>query len=226
MQTGRQLRRLFVTILHDCAPASPEILWNTFKENICDDLHYALEKLPGNMNITINVETVYDYGLYLIDMALQKFGSGLLQFPSMLMWTQEWDVRLRNHLLLAHSNYDPEEEQQRYMNNFSTMNDEQKLAFESVMDSVTNKKGKLFFVSGPAGTGKTFCYNTLCHALRGQQKIVLCVASSGIAATLLKGGRTAHSMFKIPLNVKEQEFCPISRQPQLAELITKTDLII
>jgi chromosomal replication initiation ATPase DnaA len=122
--------------------------------------------------------------------------------------------------------YNPQLEQERYSNNYVSMNLDQKTAIHRVMDSVDNKRGHTFFVSGPAGTGKTFCYNTLCHAVRGQGKIVLCVASSGITALLLKGGRTAHSMFKIPLDIKENGVCPISRQSQLAELIQKTELII
>ncbi|GBP96299.1 Chimeric ERCC6-PGBD3 protein [Eumeta japonica] len=38
--------------------------------------------------------------------------------------------------------------------------------------------------------------------IRSEQKIALALASSGIAATLLEGGRTAHSALKLPLNVK------------------------
>jgi ATP-dependent exoDNAse (exonuclease V) alpha subunit len=106
------------------------------------------------------------------------------------------------------------------------MNVNQRAAFEAVMGSVENKEGKLFFISGPAGTGKTFCYKTLCHAICSQGKIVLCVASSGIAALLLRGGRTAHSMFKIPIDIKENSTCNISPQSQLAEVIRQTDLII
>ena len=122
--------------------------------------------------------------------------------------------------------YDPQVELDRYQTNYTTMNLDQKSAMHRVMHSIEYKKGDIFFISGPAGTGKTFCYNTLCHAVRAQEKIVLCVASSGIAALLLKGGRTAHSMFKIPLDIKENGNCPISKQSQLAEVIQKTELII
>lgn len=58
----------------------------------------------------------------------------------------------------------------------------------------------LFFLDGHGGTGKTFVYITLCHALRGEGSIVLCVASTGVASLLLPGGRTAHSTFKIPID--------------------------
>ncbi|XP_071579754.1 uncharacterized protein [Temnothorax nylanderi] len=53
----------------------------------------------------------------------------------------------------------------------------------------------------PGGTGKTFVISLILAKVRSQKKIAIAVASSGIAATLLSGGRTAHSTFKLPLNV-------------------------
>ena len=49
------------------------------------------------------------------------------------------------------------------------------------------------FLDVPAGTGKTFLINLLLAKVRFDKKNVLAVASSGIAATVLEGGRTAHS---------------------------------
>ena len=58
-----------------------------------------------------------------------------------------------------------------------------------------------FFVHGSGGCGKTFLWKTLCCGLRSQGKIVLPVVSSGIAATLLPGGRTTYSRFHILLKL-------------------------
>ena len=56
---------------------------------------------------------------------------------------------------------------------------------------------------------------------------MLCVTSSGIAALLLPGGRTAHSMFRIPIDTLDAEsLCNISKQDQRAELLRVVDLII
>ncbi|GBM32002.1 hypothetical protein AVEN_222330-1 [Araneus ventricosus] len=66
---------------------------------------------------------------------------------------------------------------------------------------------KCFFLDGPAGTGKTFVYSTLLHAVRGKGDQAIAVASTGIAATLLSGGRTAHSIFKIPLTLNATSTC-------------------
>ncbi|GFX09790.1 ATP-dependent DNA helicase [Trichonephila clavipes] len=70
-----------------------------------------------------------------------------------------------------------------------------------------------FFSDVPGGTGKTFLISLILAKIRSQQKIALAVASSGIAATLLDGGRTAHSTFKLPLDVhnKPDAMCNIKR---------------
>lgn len=57
----------------------------------------------------------------------------------------------------------------------------------------------VFFFYGAGGTGKTFVYNTIINHLRSEKRIVIHVVSSGIAALLLPGGKTAHSRFKFLL---------------------------
>jgi ATP-dependent DNA helicase PIF1 len=77
------------------------------------------------------------------------------------------------------------------------------------VDAVNNQKGGAFFLHGYGGTGKTFMWRTLASSLRSQKKIVLTVASSGIASLLLPGGRTAHSKFKILVPRHENSTCKI-----------------
>jgi len=91
---------------------------------------------------------------------------------------------------------------------------------------VTNKEGKLFFVYGSGGIGKTFVWTTLMSCLRGQGKIVLAVASSGITSLLFLGGKIAHSRFKIPIDLHDESTCNITQQMKVAELVRKADLII
>jgi len=56
--------------------------------------------------------------------------------------------------------------------------------------------------------------------------IALTVASSGIVALLLLGGRTAHSYLKIPIALDRKSFCYIRKQDDLAALICQTKLIL
>ncbi len=55
---------------------------------------------------------------------------------------------------------------------------------------------------------------------------MLAVVSSGIASLLLLGGKTAHSRFKISIDLHDESTCNITQQMKVAELLCKADLII
>jgi len=80
------------------------------------------------------------------------------------------------------------------------LNDRQRAAFEQIMASINDVDNILprqYFLDGPGGTGKTFLYNTIITVLQGQGKNVIAVTLTGIASTLLIGGATYHSAFKL-----------------------------
>ena len=64
--------------------------------------------------------------------------------------------------------------------------------------------------------------------IRSSGKVALAVASSGIAATLLSGGRTAHSTFKLPLNVlfDTEYVCPIRKNGPLGKILQETSFVV
>ncbi|CAK8568002.1 unnamed protein product [Lathyrus sativus] len=62
--------------------------------------------------------------------------------------------------------------------------------------------------------------------LRRNNEIVLATASSGITATLLPGGRTAHSWFEIPIDIEPLSIRKIVKNYDLAKLIRITNAII
>ncbi|GKF73756.1 putative PIF1 DNA helicase/replication protein A1-like protein, partial [Tanacetum coccineum] len=57
-------------------------------------------------------------------------------------------------------------------------------------------------------------------------RIVLSVASSGIASLLMPGGWTAHLGFRIHMELNNESCCGIDVVSDLADLIRATDLII
>lgn len=74
-------------------------------------------------------------------------------------------------------------------------------------------------------TGKTTVMNFILDKVRIQGKIALGVASSGIAGTLLHGGKTVHSAFNVPLSPNPQ-MCNISKKSGFAQVIQDCMLII
>lgn len=71
----------------------------------------------------------------------------------------------------------------------------------TLMKVVQDGTGGIFFLDANGGTRKTFLITFLLATIRSQNEIALALALLGIAATLLEGGRTAHSALKLPLNM-------------------------
>ncbi|XP_028112446.1 uncharacterized protein LOC114310602 [Camellia sinensis] len=94
------------------------------------------------------------------------------------------------------------------LNSIATLNNDQCLAFNSIMGAVECNTGAIFFVDGPGGTRKTYLYRALLASVRSQGRIAIATATSGIPATLLPGGRTAP--FKIQDPIKSRGFIHIT----------------
>ena len=80
----------------------------------------------------------------------------------------------------------------------------------------TIRNTNLYFVDGPGRTARTLLYNAILANIRSKGKIAIAVASSGIAACLLDGGQTAHSVFRIPLKIFDDSVCKINTNSDLA----------
>lgn len=115
---------------------------------------------------------------------------------------------------------------QEHLDIYTCLNNEQRAGFDEIIDHVLNKKNQLFFVDGPGGTGKTFLYKALLARVRSEGLIAIATATSGIAASILPGGRTAHSRFKIPIKLADNSTCNFTKQSGTAELLRTASLII
>ncbi|KAF8430072.1 PIF1-like helicase-domain-containing protein [Tirmania nivea] len=124
---------------------------------------------------------------------------------------QDWEnLGHENPLIAAELAYNIDAEGHFGSTRLQQLNQDQRHAYDSILTSIATTPTKAqFFIHGPAVTGKTFLYKCICHYYRSQGKIVLCVASSGIAALLLPGGCTAHFRFAIPLQIHDQSVCYI-----------------
>ncbi|XP_066310860.1 uncharacterized protein [Miscanthus floridulus] len=94
------------------------------------------------------------------------------------------------------------------------------------MSSIDTEDRGIFFVDGPGGTGKTYLYRALLATIRSQKKIAVATTTSGVVASIMPGGRTAHSRFKIPLTIDNGAFCTFTKQSGTTKLLWAASLII
>ena len=224
IQTGSQLRRLFATLLLFCTPSQPNLLWIQFRSTICDDLRHKLHELGRT---TVTQDEIYDFGLHLIDNILCDSGHTLSDFPPMPQSSLNWSSTLHNRLVSQQCDYDSASEAVAAQQYTSSLNNDQRHAFEKIWRSITCNEGKTFFIDGFGGCGKTYLYQALCHAVRSERFIILCVASTGLACLLLPGGQTAHSMFKIPIDtLSSSSICSIAKESLRADLLRMAVAVI
>ena len=232
MQTGSTLRWLFAIILLHCYPTSPEALWNQFKDKICDDLRRKLSNIPAYQNRQFTDDQVHGYSLYLLETILRKSDKSLANYPPMPLAPQgpaegeRWEDTQPNYILAEQHNYDIDQLKTIVERNLGWFNLEQCDAFDTAMGSVNEKLGNIIFIHSAGGCGKTLVCNTIAAAVCSQEKIALCVASSGIAALLLEGGCTAHSRFKIPLDIFETSIANIDRNYFMFKVLELTEVIV
>ena len=224
--SGRRLRSLFTFILHYCTVGDPRKLWDDFKDHLCDDLPHAIARFASDRPDFDFPDAHHDYGLFLLARELQEHGRLLADFqlPSHHAPWAHVDPRPP-----ADSAATPDIDPEAAAALRAQLNADQSHAFERIVPAVQDPspdRQRHFFLQGAGGTGKTFLYRALYGHLRAAGKSVLCVASSGIAATLLPRGRTAHSQFKIPLSLDEWSSCGVTRQSYLGRQLADVDLII
>jgi len=157
---------------------------------------------------------------------MRQIGKSLKDYPEIELPNADDLDKLGNRLVNEQNSYDKDQLKDEHMTIHSKLNPDQRNAFAAIIGSVEKGLGKQIFVEGYGGTGKTFLWKAITTKLRSEGKIVLAVASCGIAALLLQGGRTAHSRFHIPLNITDETTCEIKQGSHLAELLKKTSLIL
>ena len=109
-----------------------------------------------------------------------------------------------------------------------SLNDCQRLVFRKVIGQLQRNEQCLLFVNARGGTGKTYTHAILSAArilVEGRISPAIAVATSGIAAMELHGGRTFHSAFRAPVNVTEHSVLDIFVQSSLAKLLRDCVLI-
>ncbi|XP_059629827.1 uncharacterized protein LOC132272750 [Cornus florida] len=214
-QIPMALRRLFATLIVFCDPSNVRKLWDDYFEAMSEDFlpdpnslpdYQLMETLKSIENYLISMgRSINDYDLPNID-----YANDSNSYDSSREITNEMAI------------VTPSDDYNAIVN----LNNEQENAYKTILECIISNQPNIFFIDGPRGTGKTYLYRALLAKVRSEHGIALATATSGVASSLLPGGRIAHSRFKIPIIADESTTCNISKQSSTAELLRKAKLII
>ena len=236
-RSARALRELFATILVQCSPADPRKLWQMFKEDLADDFCYRFKQLTGLSEVPSDeAEQLYREALAEIGTALTRqkklLSSWEHTFPELAAAGRP---RERCTFLDEHRAISAPEQQQRVHDMLPCLNTEQLAAYNTIASAMQQRTDHavpvlarapaLFFLDSAAGCGKTYVMNLLLAKARSMGLVALACATSGVAAVLLDRGATAHSTFKLPLDVT-QVGPSVPRESAEAELLHAADVIV
>jgi hypothetical protein len=214
------LRALFVQILFHCEPADPLLLWEHHKEEMAADF----------IRKALTPEHGLQAALHDLDQRLHSVGKSIADFQ--LPEYPDYDAeQFRNRALRQALAFDAATEAALADERVPRLSDEQRAVFDAVISAVmapaTNPRGNCFYVDGPGGSGKIFLYEALIHSVRSKGSISLACAISGIAAQLLPGGTTAHSLFGLPIDMPQHDaMSSIRAQEPRAEVLRRAALIL
>ncbi|ONM55010.1 hypothetical protein ZEAMMB73_Zm00001d020494 [Zea mays] len=212
-QMPSALRRLFATILVYCEPSDVAVLWQKHKDSMSEDYqHKSQNKTHVEQMVLIDIRNM-----------LQSMGKDIKTFPLPPMIDAYDDAIGTAREVYEEESIQPTVEDVALKD---SLNEEQRAAYDKIMSAVDTDQGGLFFVDGPGGTRKTYLYRVLLVTLRNQGKIAVATATSGVAASIMPGGITAHSRFKIPLTIDDGAVCSFTKQSGTTELLRKASLII
>uniref|UniRef100_A0A8I7BDK0 ATP-dependent DNA helicase n=1 Tax=Hordeum vulgare subsp. vulgare TaxID=112509 RepID=A0A8I7BDK0_HORVV len=212
-QMPSSLRRLFATILVFCEPSDVRSLWNKHLEAMSEDY-------SRNCKCKHTIEQMV---LKNIRDMLHSMGKDIKSFSLPKIDQQHETTDDIPREIMEETSIEVDHEDTSLYKN---LNNEQREAYDEILAAIDHQRGGIFFVDGPGGTGKTFLYRALLATIRGQGNIVVATATSGVAASIMPGGRTAHSRFKIPLKIDDGDIYGFTKQSGTTKLLKAASLII
>ena len=218
-----QLRETFVIVIMFENPADPLALFEEFWPTWCDDIEHKHRQNTGEDLTEAQKKTLV---LLDLELELQSHEKQLsdygLPVPTPAELEDVQNVRsVHSGVAREELDYEVQVETDLVAVRQPTFLAEQQDIFHTAIASVQSKDQLLLFIDATGGCGKTYLLNTILSAVRiiDGGSTALAMATTGIAANLLRLGRTFHSRLKAPLTPTEESTLQISAQSDLAQLV-------
>ena len=126
--------------------------------------------------------------------------------------------------LIRDTNYDQDELTAYVSSNKPLLALDKAAAYHVILDNMHSGSRGTIFLDAPGGTGKTFLLNLLLEKVRQQKKMLLLLLHQELPQLC----RTAHSAFKLPLNLAHTETptCNIAKGTGMATILKQCQLIV
>lgn len=95
-----------------------------------------------------------------------------------------------------------------------------------IEQSSSHSEQVCLYIDGYAGSGKTLTLNCITAFLRSLNKVVVCIAPTGLASLNHEGGGTCHSLFRIEISTSSVVNCKISLFSSRAAFLHTVEYII
>ena len=178
------LHRHFALMLMNTASDNAVALFDIFASDLCG-ANYTPQQ--------------YRLGLLGVEAVMREFGQSLehldygFQLP--VFENDEYDVPAQDiaSAVAARDSF------------LSLFTAEQHDAMQAILTATQGQH--IFYVKASAGCGKSLFVNGLASKIRAENRHVMCVAASALAAAVLLGGRTAHAALHIPVPAYNDSMC-------------------
>lgn len=205
-RTPSQIRKLYTILVRE--GASAKSLFENFYEHMVDEKVSASDIDTTKENLLqLLKKDLISIGIKITDIDLEMGSDG---------YSTELDILINNSK--------PFQTEAEILQN---LNASQKSITLNITKKLLNGKSQMIYLQGRAGTGKTYTVNVIINLLNFYNYLVIPCGSTGIAASMYKGGTTIHSLFKIGIDENSSaNFCNIGKNSQRAELLRNVNVLI
>ncbi|XP_004308375.1 PREDICTED: uncharacterized protein LOC101294118 [Fragaria vesca subsp. vesca] len=203
------LRGLFVTILVYSQPTGVRRLWDEFHPFMAED--YSNSRGMDDSSVKNRL-------LQHLNRMLEQFDKSIRDFDLPEMTAEQEDgLRVPSCIEDEHSINVPQED----IDAIGRLNNDQMMAFNTILDAVVRRESALFFVDGPGGTGKTNSIRWKIMIFGGYFRQVLPVVPKGTRSQLIEASIVKSAFWAQVRILRLRQNMRSINDPQFAEFLLR-----